>query len=266
MKLKILSTLLFISNSWAQASLPPDLLFNNKPIDSLCFANNENDTNLINLNNCGLSKEKYKLIGQDKNLINKGYIGYNWQNPEFSSGGEGSTYYTFFAAKNKYFWIYNINNGGGSGTFTAINLIKKIDNHTLSNKVITSGDRCNGGIQNVTEKNGLLTFSMNLTPYDVIILAKQHNPDLKAYDDLAACASCCVAKAFYTVNTDNNPQLKYVDLNRGMNQEDMPDQGAHQNCFNKLFNSYLRDQQIHLQQTQVNELAKKFKQKCSKDK
>src|SRR5438045_4019205 len=77
-------------------SVPADLMYAGKPIDSLCFLANKED--IIDLNKCGLKKEKYTLNGLDNDLIKKGYIGYNWKDTSTSYSSEGSTYYKIFPA------------------------------------------------------------------------------------------------------------------------------------------------------------------------
>lgn len=154
-------------------------------------------------------------------LIKKGFTGYDWQDP-LNSATQGYSYYKIFNAGNHRYWIYTVNNGGGSGDFTAIQLIKRKNANTLETKAITRGDRYNGGLQNVSEKNSQLTFSANLTAYDFINPAENHNSSTKAYDDLAACAVCCVAKAFYTVSANTKPQLQYIALGNIKNAKEMP--------------------------------------------
>src|SRR5690606_23485956 len=127
---------------------------------------------------------------------------------------QGYTYYKFFNAGNNQYWIYSINNGGGSGDFTNLYLVQRLDSHTLGIQTIAGGDRCNGGIQNVTKKNNHLTFIVNLTPYDLIALSNTKIQNLNAYDDLAACAVCCAAKAFYIVDNQSKLKFDYADLGK----------------------------------------------------
>ena len=133
-----------------------------------------------------------------------GYIGYSWQDPEFQGETEGYSYYKYFNAGKDLYWLYTINSGGGTGSFTAIHLVKRTTPTNLEVKTLFSGDRCNGGVQDVTEANNQLTFSVNLTVYDLVALSKKYSSAIRPYDDLAACAVCCIAKAFFEV--DSNAQ------------------------------------------------------------
>src|SRR5262245_42805270 len=160
---------------------PDDLRYAGKPIDSLCFFTIKN--NKIDLKNCGAKHEKYTIKGINAELSKKGYIGYDWQDPTMPSGPQGYSYYQFFDAGNHQYWIYTVNNGGGSGDFTNLYLAKRLDPNTLSIQGIAGGDRCNSGIQDVATKNNTLTFSVNLTPYDLIDLANKKIKNLTAYDD-----------------------------------------------------------------------------------
>lgn len=265
--LKILCNIMLSSLfvSMACASVPEDLMMHNQPIDALCFFNMEGNPTTIDLNTCGYSKYKYAIKGHNAMLIKKGFIGYDWRDPTLNSATQGHSYYKIFNAGNHRYWIYTVNSGGGSGDFTAIQLIKKRNANTLETKAITGGDRCNGGLQNVSEKNNQLTFSVNLTAYDFIGLAKNHNPSVQAYDDLAACAVCCVAKAFYSVSANTKPQLQYVVLNNIKNAQEMPNQGKQQACFNKLFAAYVTSGKTQFKQNKLNEFVNKFNQTCLKN-
>lgn len=245
------------------AAAPADLMFHDKPIDPLCFFNIEGKT--IDLEQCGVEKEKYVVKGHNSQLIAKGYIGYNWQDPQFPDSTEGYSYYKFFNAGESLYWLYTINSGGGTGEFTAIHRVKRKNTDTLEVETLADGDRCNGGLHDVAEINNHLHFSQNLTAYDLIALSKNLDPTVKAYDDLAACAICCVAKAYYEVNSNAQLKLSYVDLGTIEETKEMPDQGALQSCFNQLITSYVTAGKTKLKQNMLDEFAAKFKQTCKKN-
>jgi hypothetical protein len=246
------------------ANVPENLMFHNKPIDALCFFNMDMSSKEINLNQCGLAKGTYTVTGRENNLIEKGYIGYNWHDSATPGVIQGYSYYKFFNAGNNQYWLYTVNNGGGSGEFTTLYLLKRKNTHTLEIKTLSAGDRCNGGLQDVAELNNELSFSVNLTAYDFITLAKKSPPSIKAYDDLAACAVCCIAKAYYKLKLNEQPKLNYVALG-SMNAEEMPQQGIHQPCFNKLLASYPASGKAQLKQNSLDEFAVQFNQKCMKN-
>ncbi len=259
----ILASQLFGFNSADAAHQPNDMKFNGKPIDSLCFDINESEQKMIYLQHCGAKQMKYQITGKNSYLAKKGFIGFNWKNSEVSDALEGASYYQFFVASDKQYWVYTLNNGGGTGDFTSIKLVERNHPDTLIVKdIIDSGDRCNGGIENVSVKNHALTFSVNLTAYDLIQSADKKSPAIKAYDDLAACAVCCVAKAFYTIKaTDPDPQLTHISLNT-MQPTEMPDQGKYASCFNNLLTTFSSKHKKVLNQADINDFADQFNQSC----
>ncbi|MCW8416713.1 hypothetical protein OQJ18_14380 [Fluoribacter dumoffii] len=244
------------------AAVPPALMFHNKPVDALCFFNFEGKE--IDLERCGLAKTKYGVKGHNSNLMAKGYIGYNWQDPEDPGPAEGYSYYKFFSAGKNLYWVYTINSGGGTGEFTTLYQVKRKNTTTLEAEMLIGGDRCNGGIQNVSLENHHLIFSQNLTAFDFIALSKTSAPQLKAYDDLAACAICCVAEAYYELNSDAKLQLNYVDLGTVNDIKEMPEQGALQPCFNQLLVAYAAGGKRKLKQNMLDEFAAKFMNTCKK--
>lgn len=242
------------------AAVPADLMFHDKPIDALCFFNVEGKE--IELKQCGLAKAKYAVKGHNASLIEKGYIGYNWQDPEYPGPAEGYSYYKFFNAGKNVYWLYTINSGGGTGDFTAILRVKRKSTDILEIETLVDGDRCNGGVQDVSAVNDHLSFSQNLTAYDLIALSKKAAPDVKAYDDLAACAICCVAKAYYELSGNAQLQLSYVDLDKVKEIQEMPEQGTLQPCLNQLFTSYATEGKTKLKHNMLDEFVAKFKQTC----
>lgn len=265
MNIKITSGVCFSIFSMALwAETPADLMFHNKPIDPLCFNITEGNATTVDLNNCGITKQKYVSKGSNETLIQQGYIGYNWQDPSFQEAPQGFSYYKIFHAGPNQYWLSTVNNGGGSGDFTTIYLVKRKNPTTLEVKALAGGDRCNGGLLDVSGSNNTLTYSVNITAYDFIALASKNDPKLKAYEDLAACAVCCVAKAVYEVSPNSSPQLKYFDLGKNNNTKEMPDQGTYQACFNQLLSSYVTTGDTQLKQDKLNEFVHKFNQNCIK--
>lgn len=259
----LLSSLICLS-SYAnnQTPVPKDLMYAGKPIDALCF-NLEGNTNTIHLDKCGIKKEKYSVNGLDNDLIKKGYIGYNWKDTSVSYPSEGSSYYKSFSADNNQYWIYSFNNTGGSGTFSAISLVKRINPNELTIKTVTSGDRCNGGIRDARQHGKQLDFDVNLTPFDLLALTNQNPHQLKAYDDLAACAACCAGAATYRINSDLTPKLMFVTLDAAT-PEEMSTQGKYQVCFNNILAQYIKSGKTKLNESQLSQLNKEFNDKCFK--
>jgi hypothetical protein len=263
-KVKYISYFCLVFPALVFAAVPDDLLFNHKPIDALCFFDMQHQTNTINLKKCGLAEYKYSVKGKNTDLIHKGYIGYDWADPAVPAPSHGYSYYRFFEAGDHAYWLYTINSGGGTGEFTSIYWVKRKNATMLEMKQLAAGDRCNGGIQDVSGKNHNLNFSVNLTAYDFLLLAKTHVPTIKAYDDLAACAVCCVAKAYYETTTNAAPALNFIDLGNTKNAEEMPQQGDLQVCFNKLFTSYVASGNNKFTPQNLKEFTVKFQKTCVK--
>lgn len=242
---------------------PPDLQYQKKPIDSLCFFNLETKDNRVDLRKCGAKHEKYVVKNTENELSKKGYLGYTWEDPSIPEGGaQGYSYYRFFDAGNHQYWIYSINNGGGSGDFTNILLTKRIDENTLQVDTLVGGDRCNGGVQDVALKNDKLNFSVNLTSYDLIALSGNKIANLSAYDDLAACAVCCAATANYAIDLNKKLTLRDVELMKDAKADELSTQGKYQLCFNSLYMTYVKKNETHLNQDKVNTFATMFKNDC----
>jgi hypothetical protein len=243
----------------AKPHFPQSLVYAGKPIDSLCFSNPEKT---IDLRRCGAEHEKYIVKNARTDLNKKGYIGYEWTDSSMPSGPQGYSYYKYFSAGNNQFWIYAINNGGGSGNFTSLYLVKRLNASALNVQAIAAGDRCNGGIQDVAVRNHELTFSVNLTPYDLVALAHSQTNNLKAYDDLAACAVCCTARAFYSTDISTRLGFSYAGLDKINSASEMPEQGRYQACFNKLLFSYIKKNKIMLNSKEVDAFVDQFKHVC----
>lgn len=264
----LLSLLLAVSFAYADTSnpIPADLMFNGQPIDSLCFfkiASNTN-TSTIDLSHCGAVEEKYSIIGKNAKLSKQGFIGYEWIDPSLPPGPRGHSYYQYFNAENNKYWIYTINSGGGTGEFSAVSLVKRKNAETLVVEDLMGGDRCNGGIQDVAAKNNVLAYSVNLTAYDFVMLGRPEVREIKAYDDLAACAICCVAKAYYTSHAAASAALTSIELVKYANSNEMPEQGKYQACFNRLFISYIDKNEAIFDQTRINAFVERFKRTCTR--
>lgn len=263
------ATLLSLSLTSAHAEhlnsshYPADLQYANKPVDPLCFFDLDNDKGIVHFNDCGIAKTQYTITEKNKNLTQQGFYGFDWKDNTSNYPSAGSSYYKAWEAGNHHYWLFTDNNGGGSGDFTAINLYSRQNDTTAMLTTVASGDRCNGGISDVKEKNHKLEYGVNLTAYDLLTLA-HHDSHLKAYDNISACAACCIAKAYYTVDNQLKPQLLYVDLGHHQESDALPDQGDTQGCFNKVFNAYVSGGKNKLEVSALQQFVEKFNRTCMK--
>lgn len=246
---------------------PKELLFLGKPIDPLCFFNLEDETSKINLKQCGLFVEKYRISGKNDYLMKQGYYGFNWQDvsdkDQTLNGYGGSSYYKAWDAGNHQYWLLTMNNGGGTGNFASINLYSRKNFDTATLKTIDGGDRCNGGINYAEKANHSLLYSVNLTGYDFLALAKINPRHLQAYNDLSSCAICCVGEAYYEVDKRLKPKFLYVKLD-SKKWDELPEQGKYNDCFNKLFISYVSSGKNKLDTEQLKQFVEKFNSSCVK--
>jgi hypothetical protein len=244
----------------SHANLPSDLLFHDKPIDALCL-NIQEPTKTVNLNQCGLSKEKYVLKEPNQTFTKQQFQGFTWQDPNYPNV-LGYSYYQFFNAGDKQYWLYTLNNGGGNGEFTNILLMKRLSQDEISLQVMQGGERCQGGIEAVSERDNVLSYSSELTAYDLFSLSPQASSQIKAYDSLAACAVCCVAKASYTLHAGGKPQLNAITLGKVATIDELPTQGNKQACFNELLFDKIQKGQNKIDPKELNELISAFQKKC----
>ncbi len=244
---------------------PPALTFTKRPIDPLCFANLENNSDKIHLKNCGIEKTKYTITEKYKKLNQDKFYGFNWKDTSVDYPSGGASYYKAWDAGHNQYWIYTLNNTGGSGDFSAINLYARQSEDSATLQHIDGGDRCNGGIEDVTNKNHHLRYGVNLTAYDLFALANKNPHNLKAYDDLSACAVCCAAKAYYDIDVQAKLKLLYVDLGKNTNTAEMPMQGTHQACFNNLLAAYVVKGKNKLDHVQLAQFVDEFNKKCDGD-
>ncbi len=245
---------------------PAGFLYNKQAIDPLCLEQAQYSKGLVSLGTCGIqANSENKVSGENKQLVDKGFVGFNyvWQSssePEQKSNAY-SYYKVFNAGKNTYI-VYLLSSGGGSGQFSSLFQVQRQgDNLTVT--TLVSGDRCNNGISAVEKKDQLLTYRVNLTAFDYLDLVNQNPHQLAAYDDLGACATCCQGAAVYELdlNKDTEQKLAYVDIG-DVDQAGM--QGKYHGCFNNVIDAYRKQGKLKLDLSAVQELVKTFNTQCVK--
>lgn len=251
-------------------NFPEALTYHDKPIDPLCFTENEPSNNQ-SLDKCGAQfSSELEIIDKDQKLIDSGYIGYeyNWSDktdPAIQS--RGYSYYKVIGYFNHRYTVYALNNGGGTGHFTSLNLVTR-KNDTLHVAPIVMGDRCNGGVSSPSQKNHTLSFSIHITAYDLLTLTQQNPNHLRAYDDLDACASCCIGVATYDLNLVNKKEKmklvsvtfdKGIDLTLANNNTN----DNHQSCLNQLIGASIKSGKRSFSPKELNSLINKFNHLCT---
>lgn len=245
--------------------LPEDLTFKKLTIDPLCFSQEENSNNVVSLTQCGINwLRSAKKLGYDKKRIKKGFIGYNysWED-ENGTDLEGYSYYKIIGTIQDAYLVYLLYSEVGNGDFSAIKLATRKDNKLII-ETLRTGDRCNGGIESVKLEGGILSYNVNLTPYDFLEMTRMNPKHLLAFNDLSACPTCCVAKAQYQrdINAIGKEKLIAVDLGSNTDEESSLKQGTYQECFNQLLAKYKKLNRRYLKTDDLFRFVKQFNYQC----
>ncbi len=266
--------LFFATRSYA--NIPKDFKYLGRPINPLCIGqiiNNESlespkEAPIIDLAECSQPKENYKIEKNNDLMSKKGFISIDYTLKDGLGGGYA--YYKYLGKYKDLHILYFLQNSGGSGMFSFILLCKRQGDKIQLESIIASGDRCNGGVEEVTFNGTLLNYYVNLTPYDYLALSNfesDSNPEIKnkvkAYDDLAACAACCLGSAFYEHDFQQS-RLISVDFGKPISKEEEQTQGQYQACFNQIVRDYQKKFQHTLTPDQLNEFISVFNKECIK--
>ncbi len=247
-------------------SYPKDLLYKDKPIDTLCITEAQTPGQAVTLSTCGINAVgERKIVGQNRSMLAKGFIGYDYN--VFPSGNNSMmpnsySYYKILGNINGSYIISAINNSGGTEQFTAIYLLKR-DGDKLYLNSLASGDRCNNGIANVSINNQEVLFTTYVTPYDFLIISNNNPYNLTGYNDLDSCASCCLAKINYKIlpgQDSDNLKILSVDISKKMVASE--GQSSYQSCFNKLIADYQTKGEHSLNSEQLNHFVQIFNDEC----
>lgn len=224
-------------------AVPPDptLTIDGAAVDPLCFlgrVDHENDdaAPVYPAQNCA-SKE-YVRDEENASPLDDGFISaaYHYVDPEMPEQKyPGFIGYKYLGDYRGLKAVQLIENGGGSGMFTSVQLLRPEDNGTLRViQTLAGGDRCNGGIAHASMAGRKLIYDVNLTPFDFIALASYNPANLQAYDDIDACAVCCYGTLRYV-----NGRAESVTLNPAAVPADMPADATSdrplQACFDHAF-------------------------------
>jgi|GEM_PF-3625256 len=120
-----LAFILFLSSISSYATEPPpsptDFLNKGGLIDPLCIY--EIDAHhTTSLKKCGIKTKKGReIIGYNKQLINDGYIGFNYT----QSTRHYYSYYKILGKTGNSYVVYTLNSDGNNGQFSSLDLIKR---------------------------------------------------------------------------------------------------------------------------------------------
>lgn len=109
--------------------------------------------------------------------------------------------YSLLAQDEDKFIVSTLECGGGTGIFSDIRVLH-VDGYIIElTDDFAGGDRCNNGLFDCIYEKGIVYYSTNITPEDLLIIGE----DETAADyeiELEWCAVCCVGTANYEYNVE----------------------------------------------------------------
>ncbi len=156
----------------------------------------------------------------------------------------------------RYLW-----NGGGTGYFSGVSVLRKIDAQLALVRGLTGGDRCNGGVESVSMERGAVRVGVSATPADLFELtASGKGLGLVAYQDLEASAMSCFATVTRTFELATG-EAKLAEVSLGEPQDDPSGWPGytHQACFTQVFNAAV---DRALTPTELDAFIADFAKKC----
>lgn len=272
--LSLYSVLVSSVFAFAQSTttIPDALMYQGKPIDPLCLFNLEGIKTKVPLSRCGLkSMRQYQAVKTTSTFGAQGFYGYDYSlKADTPPNSAGYSYYKPLGTIGHSVMVLTVNNGGGSGSFSSLNLAQRVGNDLIIT-TLKGGDRCNGAIINarrVTKgSQEYLVYSAHITAYDFLTLTNDNPHRLKPYSDLSACAACCAATALFQRPINNqfmHESLLQVDLNTKLNKATNSSPSArYQACFNKLLQQHAKKNHGKLNKEQLSRFMLRFNAKCA---
>lgn len=145
--------------------------------------------------------------------------------------------------------------GGGTGFFTSVAVVRRTGDTLEFLSVLAGGDRCNGGIAAATVAEDTALTAVHITPFDLLALAfAPDDPPARPYEDIVACAACCVGTLLLVNET---PAL--VTLGGGLEGGFDPDPGSPQACLDEL----MAEGPSVLAAMDLSALATRFRDRCA---
>jgi len=184
-------------------------------------------------------------------------IGYDFRSDE-DGAPRGFVYYKVIGKMDDQYVVLINQSGGGTGQFSSLRRVRLDGDVMRTEALIAGGDRCNGGVASASMQAANISYSQMLTPFDLIELSGGNRETrFVAYDDIAACASCCVAQANYT-----NGELTGVTLT--MEPAEVPtDQEPKDTCFYNSYSAAYKQLGVSLDTGKLAEFGRKFGERCA---
>lgn len=252
------SILLLASNpieAESKLPIPQDFYFKGRPIQPECIGqligdSSRFETIYLEENSCQKTQKEF-----DPDGLKQGFLGYS------SSGGSYS-YYKYLGPIHLhglqmpiYHLIYLEWSGGGTGRFTAIDIIDKTQNSIRLVSEIDGGDRCNGGLYDVVFKDGILTYKKNVTPWALYSIAQGTSDTNIHFSD---CAVCCVG----TVNYKGSDMVGFEFYKDSMSILENNSLNSSQDCYNTIIKETFVLGKTSLTPDELKSFGQKVKERC----
>lgn len=235
---------------------PAELVYNGKPLDPMCVMGAAEPSG-INLTECtgSVNKTPDTMSAKGLETFEDGSIGYTFDcedgcmRPPFIS-------YEAIGQTPEGFVLKVTSSGGGTGVFSDVRVVN-IEGDLLKQNVLNGGDRCNGGIDKVSIfKKVVIRYGQYITPYDMVEMTGGNTAGYEAYDDISACAACCIGTRQFA-----DSEIESVTFTAGdVSPEGM---GPVDTCFYGLYNDIVRAGNLTLDTDQLNEFGENFAKRCS---
>ena len=237
------------------ADLPPELTFNNAPIEALCFESVSADE-WVDVSEC-VPKEIEKIPADPTNTWMADKIGYSYRYKADKSDATSYSYYHYIGQWKGAPVVASYGSGGGTGQFASLMSIERSASKIRVLQGFAAGDRCNGGVVDAKISFGTLHYGQNMTPIDFLQIADDNPHELEPYEDLEASATSCFGVARFE-------DEKFV----GVTLIEIPkSQGAgttykYQECFDKLYKGMLAGGKKELSVSELKEFTGQFNAVC----
>lgn len=247
----------------APENFPQALTINGKPIEPLCFTQcAEAETLELDITDCS-SDDTEVLITKitDKGFVETQY-GYKGENGDFSEAGLSGYKPLGMLDDDIILQFYDHYTEGGGMKISGLALYKRDGNKIVEKEILTTGDQCNGGLANVAVTDASITYSKNLTPYDIFFLSDE-NTSVIPYTDIEASNTSCFATANY-----RDAELINVNLAKEIPNKDPEHekQYEYQACYNQLHEAYVTAGMTSLTPQELTTFTNKFEEICLNNK
>ncbi|HEY8963265.1 MAG TPA: hypothetical protein VIN59_02255 [Alphaproteobacteria bacterium] len=237
--------------------------WNGSAIDPMCiyalnYAGSSNET--VDLATCTGnkgSKGDYFVTSTAIEDFGNGFSGYNLQCDQDACAGAAIQYKVIGEADDQ-FIVQSLYNGGGTGYFSHLGRYAINDGKLNATKSYGGGDRCNGGVDSASIKDGVVVASYNITPYDLVDISGGNTAKFEAYDELPACAACCIGTADY-----EGDAMVSVTMTQDPASVIPEDLGPLDACYYGTYNEMYKEKSAKLDAAALKEFGEKFSARCS---